>query len=53
MICAGRLADRVQLTSDCWNAYSFVVDKALGNDIDYARLQKIYDPRRAENTELK
>lgn len=37
-----RLADRVQLTSDGWRSYKFAVDKAFGNDIDYAQLQKIY-----------
>lgn len=44
---AGRLANRVQLTTDGHKAYLTAVDKAFGNDIDYAMLVKIY----GENTE--
>jgi len=44
---AGRLANRVQLTTDGHKAYLTAVDKAFGNDIDYAMLIKIY----GENTE--
>ena len=39
---AGRLANRVQLTSDGLKAYLTAVNKAFGNDIDYAMLVKIY-----------
>jgi len=39
---AGRLANRVQLTSDGLKAYLKAVKAAFGNDIDYAMLIKIY-----------
>lgn len=39
---AGRLANRVQLTSDGLKAYLTAVDKAFGEDVDYAMLVKIY-----------
>jgi len=39
---AGRLANRVQLTTDGHKAYLTAVDKAFGEDIDYAMLIKIY-----------
>jgi IS1 family transposase len=39
---AGRLAKRVQLTSDGLKAYLTAVKNAFGNDIDYAMLIKIY-----------
>jgi IS1 family transposase len=39
-----RLADRVQLTSDGWSAYTTAIDRTSGDDIDYAQLQKIYGP---------
>lgn len=39
---AGRLANRVQLTSDGHKAYLNAVDWAFSGDIDYAMLQKIY-----------
>jgi IS1 family transposase len=44
---AGRLANRVQLTSDGHKAYLEAVEGAFGADIDYATLEKIYkaDPR--------
>jgi IS1 family transposase len=44
---ADRLANRVQLTTDGLHAYLTAVDSAFGNDIDYARLTKVYgsDPR--------
>jgi len=44
---AGRLANRVQLTTDGHKAYLTAVDKAFGEDIDYAMLVKIY----GDNTE--
>jgi IS1 family transposase len=39
---AERLAGRIQLTSDGHRAYLVAVQEAFGNDIDYARLVKIY-----------
>jgi len=39
---AGRLANRVQLTSDGFKVYVRAVENAFGNDIDYAILKKIY-----------
>lgn len=39
---AGRLSNRVQLTTDGHKAYLTAVEDAFGSDIDYAMLQKIY-----------
>jgi hypothetical protein len=39
---AGRLANRVQLTSAGLKAYLTAVKAAFGNDIDFAQLVKIY-----------
>ena len=39
---AGRLAHRVQLTTDGFNAYLTAVERAFGPNIDYAMLVKIY-----------
>jgi IS1 family transposase len=39
---AGRLANRVQLTSDGHKPYLEAIEGAFGADIDYAMLQKIY-----------
>ena len=39
---AGRLADRVQLTSDGLNVYLAAVEKAFRGEVDYATLIKIY-----------
>jgi IS1 family transposase len=39
---AERLAGRVQLTTDGHKAYILAVDKAFGDDVDYAMLDKIY-----------
>jgi IS1 family transposase len=39
---AGRLANRVQLTSDGHRPYLKAVQQAFGNDIDFAMLVKIY-----------
>ena len=39
---AGRLANRVQLTTDGQRAYLEAVDQAFGADIDYAMLVKMY-----------
>src|SRR5882724_7365759 len=39
---AGRLANRVQLTTDGHKAYLTAVEDAFGSEIDYAMLQKTY-----------
>jgi IS1 family transposase len=39
---AGRMANRIQLTSDGHKAYIEVVEQSFGNDVDYAMLVKIY-----------
>jgi IS1 family transposase len=39
---AGRLRNRVQLTTDGFKPYLQAVDAAFGNDVDFAVLQKIY-----------
>lgn len=39
---AGRLTSRVQLTTDGHKVYLTAVEKAFGNDIDYAMLVKTY-----------
>lgn len=39
---AGRLANRVQLTTDGHKPYLNAVEAAFGEDIDYARLVKVY-----------
>ena len=39
---AGRLTNRVQLTTDGHKAYLSAVENAFGSEIDYAMLQKIY-----------
>lgn len=39
---AGRLANRVQLTTDGHKPYLVAVNRAFGNEIDYAVLVKIY-----------
>lgn len=38
----GRLASRVQLTSDGYRAYLEAVEDAFGGDVDYAMLVKLY-----------
>jgi hypothetical protein len=40
----GRLANRVQLTSDGHSAYLGAVEEAFGDDVDYAQLVKTYGP---------
>ena len=40
----GRLAHRVQLTSDGYHQYLQAVEAAFGDDVDYAILMKIYGP---------
>jgi len=44
---AGRLAHRVQLTTDGHKPYLTAVEDAFGSDIDYAMLVKIYGAERA------
>ena len=39
---AGRLANRVQLTTDGLKTYVLAIDDAFGGDIDYAMLTKLY-----------
>ena len=39
---AGRLANRVQITSDGHRPYLEAVDKAFGSEVDFAQLIKIY-----------
>lgn len=39
---AGRMATRIQLTSDGHNSYLEAVEGAFGNAVDYARLVKLY-----------
>lgn len=46
---AGRLANRVQLTTDGHKAYLQAVDEAFGGDIDFAQLVKIYGNSTGEN----
>ena len=41
---SGRLANRVQLTTDDHRVYLEVVEGAFGADIDYAQLVKLYGP---------
>lgn len=40
--CAGRIRNRVQLTTDAYRAYLEAVEDAFGSGIDYAMLHKIY-----------
>lgn len=39
---AGRLSNRVQLTTDGHNAYLYAVDAAFGGEVDYSMLIKLY-----------
>ncbi len=39
---AGRLANRIQLTTDGLNAYLEAVDTAFGGEVDYSMLVKLY-----------
>jgi IS1 family transposase len=39
---AGRLANRIQLTTDGYNVYADAVEGAFGSAIDYAMLVKVY-----------
>jgi IS1 family transposase len=46
---AGRLAQRVQLTTDGNKVYLDAVERAFGSDIDYAMLVKIYGSETTES----
>jgi IS1 family transposase len=50
---AGRLANRVQLTTDGHHAYLKAVEGAFGVDIDYAMLIKIYGEQKNTGPERK
>ena len=50
---AGRLANRVQLTTDGHKPYLTAVEDAFGADIDYAMLQKIYGTAPTDNAEIR
>jgi hypothetical protein len=39
---AGRLANRIQLTTDGHRVYADAVESAFGSNIDYAMLVKVY-----------
>jgi IS1 family transposase len=45
---AGRLTNRVQLTTDGHRVYLLAVEQAFGNDIDYAMLVKLYSSDRGK-----
>jgi IS1 family transposase len=48
---AGRLANRIQLTSDGHKAYLSAVEDVFGMDVDYAMLVKLYGDSGAEGPE--
>lgn len=50
---AGRLANRVQLTTDGHKAYLEAVESAFGGDIDFAQLVKIYGTPQNKGPERK
>lgn len=50
---AGRLANRVQLTTDGHKAYLDAVEQAFGLDIDYSILVKLYGPDGVRDSEIK
>lgn len=50
---AGRLAHRVQLTSDGHKAYLQAVEDAFGADIDYSQLIKLYGKEYGLTTEIR
>jgi IS1 family transposase len=47
---AGRLANRIQLTTDGHRVYADAVDSVFGSDIDYAMLVKLYGNDRESDT---
>jgi hypothetical protein len=48
---AGRLANRVQLTSDGHKAYLRAVEDAFGSEVDYGMLVKLYGPAEGNQQE--
>ena len=48
---AGRLASRVQLTTDGHRPYLEAVENGFGGDVDYAMLVKIYGKGKTKRTE--
>lgn len=50
---AGRLASRVQLTTDGLKAYLEAVEGAFGSNVDYAQLVKIYGTAQTQGPERK
>lgn len=48
----GRLAGRIQLTSDGYQAYINAVGEAFGSDVDYAMLAKIYSPAEVDQRKV-
>jgi IS1 family transposase len=50
---AGRLANRVQLTTDGHKAYLQAVEDAFGKDIDFAQLVKLYGNEGERSSEAK
>ena len=48
----GRLARRIQLTSDGYHAYINAVSEAFGEDVDYAMLAKIYSPAEVDQRKI-
>lgn len=50
---AGRLASRVQLTSDGLKCYVQAVEDAFGSEIDYAQLVKLYGNEHGPATEVR
>jgi IS1 family transposase len=50
---AGRLASRVQLTSDGHKAYLQAVEDAFGSEIDYAQLIKLYGNDQGQTQEVR
>lgn len=50
---AGRLANRVQLTSDGHRAYLDAVEGAFGSDVDYAQLVKLYGSLGGKSPEVR
>jgi len=48
---AGRLANRVQLTTDGHKAYIVAVEDAFGGDVDYGMLVKLYGAPQGEGNE--
>ncbi|MFN0277480.1 MAG: IS1 family transposase [Pyrinomonadaceae bacterium] len=50
---AGRLANKVQLTTDGHRPYLEAVESAFGGDIDYAQLVKIYGASESKQDQIK